>query len=160
MAHVHLPNVRFVPKADIAFLFDYLVGLRKQRRWHGYTQCLSCLKIDHQLVLGRRLHRKVTRLLALEDAIDIASSLPVWIDRIWSIRDQAAIGDESAERIDCRQSMPGCERNDQITVIIRLARAINPEFDPRANSVIVRSMSLPSCPPSGLTSTLDNRAAD
>jgi hypothetical protein len=42
--------------------------------------------------------------------------LPVWIDRIWSITDQAAIGNESAERIDCGQSMPGCERNDQITV--------------------------------------------
>src|SRR5262245_48566718 len=37
---------------------------------------------------------------------------------------------------------------------------INPQFDPRANSVTVRSMSLPPCPPSGLTSTFDKRAAD
>ena len=30
---------------------------------------LAVFKIDHQLVLGRRLHWKVTRFLALEDAI-------------------------------------------------------------------------------------------
>ena len=53
-------NVCFGP--DIA-LFDHLVGLRKQRRWHCYAQCFSRLKIDHQLVLGRRLRRKVGGLL-------------------------------------------------------------------------------------------------
>jgi hypothetical protein len=31
------------------------------------------LQIDHQLALGRRLHRQVGRLLALEDAIDSAA---------------------------------------------------------------------------------------
>ena len=33
---------------------------------------LGGLEIDDQLVLGRRLHRQVGGLLALEDAIDIA----------------------------------------------------------------------------------------
>jgi hypothetical protein len=47
-----------------------------------------------------------------------------------------------------------------LLLINGLAVAIIPQFDPRANSVTVRSMSLPSCPPIGLTSTLDKRAAD
>ena len=32
---------------------------------------LRGLEVDHQLVLGRLLHRQIGRLLALEDAIDI-----------------------------------------------------------------------------------------
>ena len=28
-------------------------------------------EVDHQFVLGRRLHRQIGRLLALEDAVDI-----------------------------------------------------------------------------------------
>jgi hypothetical protein len=33
---------------------------------------LGGLEVDHQLVLGRRLHRKVSRFLAPEDAIDVS----------------------------------------------------------------------------------------
>ena len=40
------------------------------------------LEVDDQLVLGRRLHRQVGGLLALEDAIDIAGGAPEWVDRI------------------------------------------------------------------------------
>ena len=38
-----------------------------------------CLEIDDHFVLGRRLHRQVARLRALEDAIDVACSLPVLV---------------------------------------------------------------------------------
>src|SRR6266568_4651828 len=34
---------------------------------------LAVLRFDHQLVLGRRLHRKVGRLVALEDSVDVAA---------------------------------------------------------------------------------------
>ena len=33
---------------------------------------LGGLEVDHQFVLGRRLHRQVGWLLALEDAVDVA----------------------------------------------------------------------------------------
>src|SRR5262249_36782951 len=53
-------------------LFNYLVGASMQSCWHIKTEGLGGLEIDHQFVLGRRLHREVARLFALEDAIDVA----------------------------------------------------------------------------------------
>ena len=44
------------------------------------AQCFRRLEIDHQFVLGRRLHWQVGGLLALEDAIDIRSRAPDNID--------------------------------------------------------------------------------
>ena len=41
---------------------------------------LGGLEVDHQLVLGRRLHRQVGRLLALEDAIDVAGGASELVD--------------------------------------------------------------------------------
>ena len=77
---------------------DHLVGAGEQRGRHLEAEGLGGLEIDHQLVLGRRLHRKIGWLLALEDAIDIASRASVLVDKIGSIGDQAAVGDEDACR--------------------------------------------------------------
>jgi hypothetical protein len=38
-------NVRFVPKADIAALFDHFVGATKQREWNRKAECFCRLKI-------------------------------------------------------------------------------------------------------------------
>ena len=43
-----------------------------------------------------------------EDAIDIAGRAPVWVDRIWSIRDQAAVDDEEAFPMEGRQFVLSC----------------------------------------------------
>ena len=78
-------DVRFVPKADIGFLFDHVVGLRKQRWWDRYAERLSRFEIDHQLVLGWRLHGKIGGLLAFEDTIDVTRGTPVLVDKINAI---------------------------------------------------------------------------
>src|SRR5262245_63105536 len=40
-------------------LFDHLVGAGEKRRWHVETERLSGFEVDHQFILGRRLHRQV-----------------------------------------------------------------------------------------------------
>ncbi len=50
------------------------------------AESLCGLEVDHQLVFGCALHWQVGGLLALKDAIDVASSLPVRIDRVRSVR--------------------------------------------------------------------------
>ena len=54
------------------------------------ASALAVLRLITSSKLGRRLHRQVGRLLALENAIDIAGRASVLVDRIRPIGDQAA----------------------------------------------------------------------
>src|SRR5262245_47688134 len=92
--------------------FDHLVGLREQRGRHGETKCLGRLEVDHQLILGWRLHWHIAGLLTLEDAIDIAGRLPVLVDPIRSVGDQAAASDEVTTAVDRGQFVPSGKRDD------------------------------------------------
>jgi hypothetical protein len=85
-------NVRFVPKADIASSLNYLVGAGEHGLRNSQTERLRGLEINHQLVLGWRLHRQVGRLLAPEDAIDVLGCVSKLVREIWPIRDQSAGG--------------------------------------------------------------------
>src|SRR5712691_10844678 len=66
----------------LAHSFDHLVGAREQHRRHFEAKRLRGLEVDHQLELGRCLHRKIGRLLALEDAVDVSRGTPVRVNRI------------------------------------------------------------------------------
>jgi hypothetical protein len=67
---------------------------RWQRRRQSAAERLSGFEIDDELKFSRVLHRQINRLLALEDATDVASGAPVGINRISPIGDQATTGDE------------------------------------------------------------------
>ena len=84
-------------------LFDHFIGACEQQRRHDETERLRRLEIDRQFILGRRLHWQVGRLLAFEDAVDVAGRSPKYIERIRPVGDEAATGDEEAERVDRRQ---------------------------------------------------------
>jgi len=100
-------------------LFNNLVSAGKQRRRHSEAKCFRRLEVDHQLIFGRALHWKVGGLFALEDAIHVASSLPVLINRVRCVRNKATSSDEGTERIDRRQSVSRRQRDDQIAIIDR-----------------------------------------
>jgi hypothetical protein len=55
--------------------------------WHCKAKRLGGLKIDDQLILRRCLNRKIRRLLALEDAINVARRPAVLIINIPTIGD-------------------------------------------------------------------------
>ena len=51
--------------------FDHLIGALLDGQGHVETEGPGRLEIDHQLVFGGRLHRKVGGFLALQDAVDV-----------------------------------------------------------------------------------------
>ncbi len=154
-------HVRFVPIADIA---AYSITSSARASSDGGTSrpsALAVLRLSTSLVLGRRLHRQVGRLLALEDAVDVAGRAPVLVDVIRPIGDQAAGGDEGAFEVDRGQLVPGRQRDDQIAMNApptRSAVTIRPPFGERAKAATARSISPASRMLTGLTSTLSDGA--
>src|SRR5262249_57605822 len=88
---------------ELACSLDHLVGAGEHARRQLKAERLCCLEVDDQLVLGGRLYRQIGRLLALENAIDVAGCAVLLVDLISSIGDQAATGDDSADGVDRRQ---------------------------------------------------------
>src|SRR5262245_59875371 len=121
--------------------FDHLVGAGEQRRWHGEAELFGSFEIDRQLVVGRVLHRKIGRLLALEDAINVNGGEPVRVGRVGRVGDEAAAADEVGAGVDRRQRVLGRERDDQIAMKHR-DRA--PQHDQTAVRARANSMTAPS----------------
>src|SRR3954453_4344965 len=69
-------------------LFDHLVGAAEQRGRQLEPERLSRFEINYQLEFDRKLHRKLARLLALEDAIGVARRATVTIETVVSVGQQ------------------------------------------------------------------------
>src|SRR5436190_13204641 len=103
---------------QIAALFDHLVSAREQRGWHIETERFGGLDVDHELVLGWQLHRKIGWLLALEDAVDVGGRAPIQVDSVRSVRHQAAFGDVVASGVDRGQSVLRRKPYDQVAMCV------------------------------------------
>ena len=71
--------------------FDHLVGARDKRHRRGEAEHFGGLEVDDKLEFGRLLHRKVGRMLALEDTIDVAGRLPKLVGDVDSIGREPAV---------------------------------------------------------------------
>src|SRR5689334_22684958 len=102
---------------QIAALFDHLVSAGEQCGWYSKTESLGSFEIDHQFVFRRCLHRHVRWLLALEDAIHVASGAVIGVKQIRAIRNQATCAYEVAGGVDCGQFVLGRKRDDHTGMV-------------------------------------------
>src|SRR6266496_2147248 len=100
---------------------DHLVGSGGQTGRHVEAELLRGLAVDHQLVLDRRLHRKVARLRTLEDEIDIDRRARKIIGQVNSVGQEAAEFSEETVRIDGRKMVASRQRCDLYAMSIREA---------------------------------------
>src|SRR6476646_10094929 len=64
-------------EADIAALFNYVVGNSHYARWNGDAKCLSGLEVDHKLELSRLHNRQIGSLLTFENSPDVDTYLAI-----------------------------------------------------------------------------------
>ena len=81
-------------------LLDHLIGASEQLWRHRNAERLGGLEVQEQFDFRGLLYRQVGRLLALEDAVDVAGRAPILVHPIRPVRDQAAAGDEDTLRVD------------------------------------------------------------
>src|SRR5262249_43963771 len=105
-----------VQRSACANLIHHLVRASEQRRRHCEPEHLGGFQVDDQFVLGWCLYRQVCWLLTLENSIDVSRRLPVLLAFIGTITDQPTPGDVVAVRIDGRQLLPRCRRDNELAM--------------------------------------------
>ena len=74
---------------------------------------MAVLRLIDWFEFGRRLHRKIGRLVAPQDAINVGRRLSHFIDTIGAVGHEPAGRDEIAEGIYRGQAMVRCQLDDQ-----------------------------------------------
>src|SRR5712692_8256727 len=98
--------------AGSAVSFNHLVGAGEHGRRHVDAEHPGCLQVDDELELARLQHRQVGRVLALEDAAGIDSSLAIRVRKGRSVAHQPAGFGILAHVIDRRYSMVRRQRDE------------------------------------------------
>ena len=83
-------NRRFVPTAEVATLFDHLVGQQLERVRHGEAEDGGGLEINDQLVFERELNGQIARICASQNLVNIRRGRSRLLQLIDAIRDQTA----------------------------------------------------------------------
>ena len=73
-------------------LFDDLGGAQQNRWGYGKAKRLGSAEVQDHLELGRKLHRKIARLRAVQNAIDISGGATKGVCEVDSVGEQAAGG--------------------------------------------------------------------
>src|SRR6516165_5107985 len=103
-------------------LFDHLVGAGEQRWGNGEAERFGCVQIDDQFELGGRLHRKLARLRALENTVDVDGGASKQIHKVDAVRHQTpffygkTIGRNARYTVSRRQFDNAVAMNDIETV--------------------------------------------
>src|ERR1700676_2454261 len=97
-----------------ASLLDKFVGARKQPNRDVQAERFGSLQIDYQLELRRLLDRKIARLFALENAINVPRCALVKIEILDAVGCQPAADRVITEGINVRQAVLSCQGNDKV----------------------------------------------
>src|SRR5262249_31797451 len=95
---------------------DDLVGSHEQTGRHCEAERLRGFEVDDCFEFGRRLHRKVGRFVAAQDAVNIGCGLSKHVDEVVPVRHQTAGRDEYARVVDRWDAVPGRKGDDEITM--------------------------------------------
>src|ERR1700730_14243980 len=87
--------------------FDHLVGAGDEGSRKIEAEGFCRLHVNHQIIFGRSLDRKIGRLLALENAIDITGRAPQLVDAMGPVENQPAAVDIVSVAIHGRKSVLG-----------------------------------------------------
>src|SRR5215510_438210 len=103
--------------------FDDVVRLQDERRGNGQAYGLGGLAIDNQLERRRLLDRKITRLRALQDLVNVSGGTPVHVQIVRTVRHEAAGVDVLPRRIYRGHADPR-HRLDEASTVRREQRGI------------------------------------
>jgi hypothetical protein len=92
---------------------DHLVGAKQDRLRHRKAECLGGLEVDDHLELGRKLHGKIARLRAAQNAIDISRSAAKEVYLVDSVGEPAAVSGKVRYEIDSRYVVSGRRQYDR-----------------------------------------------
>src|SRR5215831_4256843 len=84
---------------------NHLVGEREHLRRNGKPERFGGLEIDYQLELGRRQHRQISGIRALENLRGVDAALAIRLGDAHAIAQKSARNSVFAKVVDCGQSL-------------------------------------------------------